>query len=286
MRDHKDEFPIQTMSKVLGVSRSGYYSWAGRTPSERSRQNKKLSKAIKKTWENSYKLYGSPRIHEALLRDGWQASRSRIARLMRAEGIASQIRPKWIQTTDSSHHWPVADNLLDRNFDPNELGVALVGDITYILTKQGWVYLTTVMDLGDRQIIGWSLSKTMHAQDTSLAALKMALARRKLSAGALFHSDRGVQYACGEFTRLLKSRRITQSMSRKGNCWDNAPAESFFKTLKTEMPMPKAFESYQQLRTAVFSFIELWYNRKRLHSSLGYKTPAEAEELLTQKQAA
>lgn len=286
MSDHKDQFPIQTMSKVFGVSRSGYYSWAKRAPSNRSVYNKKLSKAIKKVWQESYKLYGSPRIHQQLLRKGWQASRPRVARLMKAMGIASQIRAKWTQTTDSGHNLPVAENLLDRAFFPKELATAWVGDITYIPSIRGWLYLTTVMDLADRQIIGWSLSHSMCAEVTSIAALKAALNRRAAPPDLLFHSDRGIQYACGDFTQLLASHGITQSMSRKGNCWDNAPAESFFKTIKHEMTMPKAFGSYKQARTAIFEFIEIWYNRKRLHSALGYKTPAEAEQDLTKQQAA
>jgi len=199
--------------------------------------------------------------------------------------IASCIRRKWVTTTLSAHSLPVAPNLLDRQFFPDQLGEVWLSDITYLPSRQGWLYLTTLMDLGDRQIIGWSLSNSMDAEQTSICALNHALIRRP-GGCTLFHSDRGVQYACREFRDRLASRKITQSMSRKGNCWDNAPAESFFKTLKSELKRPDPFENYQQARTAIFPFIEIWYNRKRRHSALNYQTPAQAEQQLNQQQAA
>ncbi|PAU93190.1 hypothetical protein CK503_13605 [Aliifodinibius salipaludis] len=161
-----------------------------------------------------------------------------------------------------------------------------MSDITYLPSSGGWLYLTTVMDLGDRQIIGWNLSRTLSAKATSVAALTQALARRRPTDSLLFHSDRGIQYACGEFTRLLATNRMTQSMSRKGNCWDNAPAESFFKTLKAELQMDRPFSSYGEARTTIFTFIDLWYNRKRLHSALNYQTPIQAARQLTHNKAA
>lgn len=274
------------MSEVFGVSRSGYYSWVGRGPSKRARENKRLRKQIRRVWESSNRKYGSPRIHRQLASEGWGASRQRIARLMRGMGIASRIRKKWIKTTDANHRWPVAANLLDRNFTPEGLSEVWVSDITYIPSEQGWLYLTTVMDLGDRQILGWSLSDGMSAKQTSIAALGQALARREPGQDLLFHSDQGVQYACEDFTGKLGNYRITQSMSRRGNCWDNAPAESFFKTLKYELDMPDRYQSYRQARAAIFEFIEIWYNRKRLHSALDYQSPMQAEQNLNRKQAA
>jgi len=285
MKEHAHEFPITKMSKVFKVSRSGYYKWLGSAPSRRSRQNQALREAIKQSWLASDKRYGSPRIHRELLAQGWKVSRPRVARLMRAMGIASRIRRRWKKTTHSAHSLPVAPNLLDRHFFPDQLGKVWLSDITYLLSRQGWVYLTTVMDLGDRQVIGWSLSDRMGAEQTSIPALKQALIRRP-GGCELFHSDRGVQYACREFRDLLATRRITQSMSRKGNCWDNAPAESFFKTLKAELPRRSSFENYQQARSTIFEFIEIWYNRKRRHSALDYRTPAQAEQQLNQQQAA
>lgn len=287
MADYKHLYPIEKMSKVFAVSRSGYYRWLTRPPSPRAVENQKLKKKMFEIWEDSKKKYGAPRIHQQLLRQGYKISRPRVARLMQKMGIASKIRRKWVVTTDSKHNRPVAPNLLDRHFSPSHLGQVWVSDITYLPSEQGWLYLTTVMDLADRQILGWSLSKNMSAAQTSVAAFKQACLRRPIGRDLLFHSDRGIQYACEEFTKLLNpGKRITQSMSRKGNCWDNAPAESFFKTLKAELEIPGKYRDYQQARKAIFEFIEIWYNRKRLHSGLGYRTPAEVEIQLSQKQAA
>lgn len=212
-------------------------------------------------------------------------SRPRVARLMRKMGIASRIRRKWVLTTNSKHRYPVAPNLLERRFKPAGLGQVWVSDITYLPSEQGWLYLTAVMDLGDRQIIGWSLSQGMKATQTSIPAWEAACRRRRPTGQLLFHSDPGIQYACSAFTKRLKAKGVTQSMSRKGNCWDNAPAESFFKSLKAELEITK-FANYQHARKQLFAFIEIWYNRQRLHSTLDYRTPAQTEQLLTQQQAA
>lgn len=286
MADHAHKFPIKKMSQVLGVSRSGYYCWLTQGPAARSRFNQELKEKIRNIWGHSGYRYGSPRIHQELCKQGYRVSRPRVARLMKAMGIASQIRKKWVKTTDTNHSYAVAANLLERDFAPKELSRVWVSDITYIPSEQGWLYLTTVMDLGDRQVLGWSLSRSLAAGQTSLAALQQALARRAPGNDLMFHSDQGVQYACHEFTELLSRYGITQSMSRKGDCWDNAPAESFFKTLKYELDMPGKYASYEQARAAIFEFIEIWYNRKRLHSALGYQTPAQAELNLKQKHAA
>ncbi len=284
MADHRHEFPILKMSRVFRVSPSGYYRGLSRPPSKRSRENMRLREAIRLSWTLSGRTYGAPRIWQDLLRGGWQVSRPRVARLMAKMGIASQLRKKWVKTTNSSHNYPVAANLLDRQFNPEHLNQVWVSDITYLPSKQGWLYLTTVMDLADRQILGWSLSTTMRAEQTSIACFKQALTKRGARKGLIFHSDQGIQYACEAFKRLLKKRDLTQSMSRRGNCWDNAPAERFFKTLKAELLAPVGtFSSYEHARVAIFEYIELWYNRKRLHSTLGYKTPVEAEQALKQK---
>lgn len=288
MDDHNDQFSIVKMSQTLGVSRSGYYRWRGRGPAKRTLENKQLTAQITQIWQDSAKTYGSPRIHAALLANGEQLSRPRVARLMNKAGMASQIRPKWMTTTDSGHALPVAPNLLDRNFEAKHLGQAWVSDITYLPSSGGWLYLTTIMDLADRQIIGWSLADSMAAEATTIPAWNQACNRRRPSGELIFHSDRGVQYACGDFTELLENQPlVTQSMSRKGNCWDNAPAESFFKTLKAELAVDTGTCSYPQVRRILFHYIEIWYNRKRLHSSLDYRSPAQTEELLiTQKQQA
>ena len=270
MADHSHRFPIAKMSRLFGVSRSGYYRWLGR----------------RQVWEASGRIYGSPRIHRQLTGEGWSVSRPRIARMMARMDIASRIRRNWVATTDSRHALPVATNLLDRQFTPPGLGQVWVSDITYLPSSQGWLYLTTVMDLADRQILGWNIGKGLQAKETSIAAFRQAVAKRRPTSGLLFHSDRGIQYACREFSSLLASRNITQSMSRKGNCWDNAPAESFFKTLKAELRMDRAFATYEEARAAVFGFIELWYNRQRLHSAIGYRTPMQAAQQLTHNHAA
>lgn len=201
-------------------------------------------------------------------------------------GIASKIRKKWIKTTHSNHNDPIAPNLVNRRFNPTGLNEVWVSDITFIPCKQGWLYLTIIMDLCDRKIIGWALSTSLSAAQTSIAAFIQAVVTRKPGKGLVFHSDRGVQYTCQEFKKEIDRHHITQSMSRKGNCWDNAPAESFFKTLKYELDIPSSYDSYSQARSALFEFIEVWYNRKRLHSALGYQSPAQVEENMNQKPAA
>ena len=287
MADHNQIFPIEKMSAVFKVSCSGYYRWLSSPPSARATKNQQLNRAIHRVWEGSGQCYGSPRIHRQLRAEGWSVSRPRVARRMRKMGIASRIRRKWVATTDSKHSFPIAPNLLDRKFWPTSLGQVWVSDITYLPSEGGWLYLTTVMDLADRQVIGWSLSKGLTANQTVIPAWEAACQRRPVAQKLIFHSDRGVQYACKQFTETLKaSKLVTQSMSRKGNCWDNAPAESFFKTLKAELRGDGKFASYQQARQSIFTFIELWYNRKRLHSALEYRTPAQTEQQLTQNQAA
>jgi transposase InsO family protein len=285
MAEHNHVFPIVKMSEVFDVSRSGYYSWLSRGPSARSKENRRLRGRIKQIWLDSGKTYGSPRIHQQLLRDGETLSRPRVARLMKKEGIQSQIRPKWITTTDSRHTLPVAPNRLGQEFSVDRLGQVWVSDITYIPSTQGWVYLTTIMDLADRQIVGWSFSEGMSAKETIIPAWKQACQRRAIKQELIFHSDRGIQYCCQEFRELLDARTLVrQSMSRKGNCWDNAPAESFFKTFKAELPVEPKRYGYQGMRGVIFQFIEIWYNRQRLHSTLDYRTPAEMQNYLTENQ--
>lgn len=203
-------------------------------------------------------------------------------------GLKSIVRQKYrIQTTDSKHTYQVSENHLDRDFTAKKTGEKWVSDLTYIKTAEGWIYLTAIQDLANRKVVGWALSETMKAEDTSVAALKMALKCYPVTKPLLFHSDRGVQYACSEFRKQLMGLPITQSMRRKGDCWDNVPAESFFKTLKTEMVYHREFKSKQEAKLAIFEFIEVWYNRKRRHSSLGYLSPQAFEEKLqTEKKGA
>jgi putative transposase len=272
------------MCKVLGVSKSGYYKWLKAEPSNRSVENQALMRRIRQIHEHSRRTYGSPRITEALKAQGVRVSRVRVARLMKCANIRSETPRKYRVTTDSKHAYPVAENLLDRNFQPGQAGQAWVSDITYIWTAQGWLYLTVILDLAVRKVIGWSLSQTLSAQQTSIAAFKMAVHNQPISQALIFHSDRGVQYACNEFRQLLASYPlVAQSMSRKGNCWDNAVAESFFKTLKAECIYRCRMETIAQAELAVFEYIETWYNTQRRHSAIGYKSPAEFEQLLLTK---
>lgn len=271
-------YPVERMCKVLKVSRSCYYRWYRCGISKRKLENQKLLVEIKEIFETSKQTYGSPRISIELKKRGRTASKPRVAKLMRANGIRSKVKKKFKITTNSNHSYRISPNVLDRNFTPKSLNEAWVSDITYIRTVEGWLYLTTIIDLFDRQVIGWALSKTMYTKETIIPAWRMALSRRKISSKLIFHSDRGVQYACKDFRKLLKSNvLITQSMSRKGNCWDNAVAESFFKTLKSELIYHEKYKTIQQAELSVFEYIEIWYNRKRLHSALGYKTPVEIE---------
>ncbi len=264
------------MCKAFKVSRSGYYDWLNRKPSKRAIEKQKIESAIKIIYQESKGRYGSPKITKELERRGMIVSRPRVARMMKSEGLKSIIQKKYrVSTTDSKHNYPVAENHLNRNFKALGPGQKWVSDITYIHTDQGWLYLTIIMDLYDRKIIGWALSNTMTARDTVLAAWRMALINRPINDHLIFHSDRGVQYASGEFTEKLKEKSVTQSMSRKGNCWDNAVAENFFKILKSEMGNHQHFFSLLHAKNKVFDFIEIWYNRKRIHSYLGYLTPEE-----------
>lgn len=276
------------MCKVLKASKSGYYKWLKSSPSKRVIQNQAITEHIHQIYQQSKQTYGSPRITRELWARSIKISRPRVARLMQKAGIQSKIRKKYVITTDSKHKFPVADNLLDRDFKVGNIGKVWVSDITYIRTTQGWLYLTTIIDLGDRKVIGWSLSRSLKAKYTSIAAWWMAVNNRPIIRELIFHSDRGVQYACSEFTRMLNGNKyVAQSMSRKGNCWDNAVAESFFKSLKTEWTNRHKYRSFREAALSVFEYIEGWYNVRRRHSALGYMTPNEFENfLLTNKMAA
>ncbi|WGQ09925.1 IS3 family transposase [Pedobacter gandavensis] len=276
IKNHTEIFPVEKMCTVFKVSRGGFYAWMKSIPSNRSIENQMLDLEILEAFVNSKKIYGSPRITRELHKKNIKVSRVRVARMMKRAKLRSIVKKKFKVTTDSSHKFPVPENILDRDFKPGILGAAWVSDITYIRTKKGWLYLTTVIDLGDRKIIGWALSVTMKAIDTVIPAFKMAQKTRPITQELIFHSDRGVQYACNEFRSLLgKNPFIIRSMSRKGNCWDNAVAESFFKSLKAECVYQHKFTDKEQAALIVFEYIEIWYNRNRLHSALGYLSPEE-----------
>lgn len=275
------------MCKVLQVSRSGYYQWLKAKPSKRKLENEEGIKQISIIHQESKQTYGSPRITKELKNRNICMSRPRVARLMKKARIQSKVKKKFVTTTDSNHKYPIVSNRLNRNFKTDRTGKVWISDITYISTIEGWLYLTVIMDLADRKIIGWSLSKSMHANTTTIPAWRMALNNRSITDELIFHSDRGIQYACTEFKTVLEATKsVIRSMSRKGNCWDNAVAESFFKTLKSDLIYRRTFPTREQAAIAIFEYIEVWYNRKRLHSSLGYRSPLEYEKLLQNNQLA
>jgi transposase InsO family protein len=287
MKDYQKEYPVGKMCRVFKVSKSAFYQRQHYLCSRRDNENRSLLFEIKRIHENSKASYGSPRITEELKAAGMNVSRPRVARLMKQAGIRAVHAKKFKVTTDSKHTYPIAENKLDRCFTANKAGEAWVSDITYIRTGEGWLYLTVVIDLFDRKVIGWAQSSNLKAENTTIAAWRMAIKNRPITDKNLFHSDRGVQYACHAFTKLLDSYgNVERSMSRKGNCWDNAVAESFFKTLKVELVYQKRFKSKQEAALKVFEWIETWYNRNRRHSAIGNLTILEFHQLIQNKNAA
>lgn len=282
---HKAEFDMTLMCRVLGVSRSGYYSWKTRPPSKRSIENQRILKQIKSIHKKSKETYGSPRVHIKLVTDGVACSRGRVERIMSANGVRARQKRKFVVTTDSNHDMPVAHNTLNREFAVYEPNKVWAGDITYIGTDEGWLYLAGVMDLCSRYIVGWSMSESMD-RTLVLDALEMGYMRRMPGEGLIHHSDRGSQYASADYQSLLKEYGMQASMSRKGNCWDNAPMESFFGTLKKELVHNRRYRTRDEARRDIFDYIEVFYNRERLHSALGYLSPAEYEKQFAAKQAA
>ena len=277
MKAHQGEFAVEKMCRVFGVSRSSYYDWLHRRPSRRTLENEVLKAAIKELHRQTRQRLGSPKLTLELRDRGISVSRPRVARLMRQMGIRSIISRRFrVVTTDSNHGHIPSENLLERDFTAVGPGQKWVSDITYVRTTQGWLYLTVIMDLYDRKVVGWSMSPTMEAEKTVVAAFRMAVKTRPVNPRELiFHSDRGIQYACDRFRGLLKASHIRQSMSRKGNCWDNAVAENFFKIIKSELIYHIPELDAGRARAEIFEFIEIWYNRQRKHSYLNYMTPEQ-----------
>ena len=267
------------MCKVFKVSRASYYKWLRSGPCNRWIENERLLGEIMDAFEESKQTYGSPRITKELRVNGWTVSSKRVAKMMSGAGLKARKPKKFKVTTDSKHNYPVAPNLLDQEFYASSPGEVWVSDITYVRTNSGWLYLTIIIDLFDRKVIGWSMSRGLSAEETIIPAWFMAIRNRPVTQKLIFHSDRGTQYACNEFVKILKANKlITQSMSRKGNCWDNAVAESFFKTIKVEWIYQQKFENQVQAQLSIFEWIESWYNRRRRHSALGYQTIEEFEK--------
>lgn len=283
--DHTNEFPVKKMSEVLSVSRSGYYKWL-KNKEVNSVVKERLNEQIKEAFEESRNTYGSPRIVLKLKKKNIEVSESTVARRMKSLNISPRRKKRFKITTDSNHDLKISPHLLKRKFRVKELGKVWVSDITYIRLKHSFVYLTTIIDLADRIVVGWNLSNNMTDEDTVIPAFEKALKRRPIAPGLLFHSDRGGQYASIEFRKLLKAAKCKQSMSRKGNCWDNAVAESFFKTIKSELLNRHKFENISEVYSAIFDYIDGWYNTKRIHSYLDGKSPSEYVALLTTENAA
>lgn len=266
------------MCRVLEVSTSGYYDWRARPESRRKKQDRRLAVEIKAIHKESRQTYGSPRIHDELKDRGIHCGKKRVARLMRLHDISAKQTRRFKATTDSKHARPVAENVLARQFTPSAPNVVWAADITYIPTRQGWLYLAVVLDLFSRRVVGWSMHNRLN-RSLVLDALKMALRGRSPRPGLIHHSDRGSQYASGDYQGLLQAHQMVCSMSRRGNCWDNAPVESFFSTLKRELVHHRRWQTRAAVRAAIFEYIEVWYNRKRRHSSLGYQSPVQYEAL-------
>ena len=274
----KANFPIDLMCQALKISRSAWYAWKNCPESKRKQSDRQMLKKIRKVHQESRGTYGSPRITTDLREQGEVINHKRVARLMRENRIVGSPEPKWRVTTESNHNMPVAPNLLSRNFTVDAPDQVWVGDITYIWTYRGWSYLATVIDLFSRRVVGWALEDNMRSELVE-KALKMAIRQRGVEPGLIFHSDRGRQYASKDYQKILQGYGIIPSMSRKGDCWDNAVAESFFATIKRELINRTAWINQRILRAAVYEYIEVFYNRKRRHSTNGNLCPAEYESI-------
>jgi putative transposase len=274
--EHRDEYSLKVMCKAMEVSKSGYHAWQTRSASQRTTDNFRLVRLIEKIHLGSRGTYGSPRIHAYLIGMGETCSEPKIARLMKAYGIRAKAKRKFKATTNSKHRLPIASNVLNRNFNPTAPNKSWAGDITYLWTKEGWLYLAVVLDLYSRKVVGWAMEPTL-SRELVLNALKMAISQRQPSAGLISHSDQGVQYASNDYQALLNTYGIACSMSRKGNCWDNSVVESFFGSLKQEHIFFCDFMTRDEARNSVFEWIEGFYNRERLHSTLGFLSPEQYE---------
>jgi putative transposase len=276
IQEQDRRYPIRLMCRALTVSPAGYYAWLERPESSRARQNRTMLSAIRVIHRESRETYGSPSIWGVLVKQGHHIGEHRVARLMRQDGLRAKTVKKWRATTQSQHPFPVAANTLDRVFTVAAPNRVWAGDITYIWTLEGWLYLAVLLDLYSRRVIGWAMGSRLTA-DLAERALTMALTNRAPTAGLLHHSDRGSQYAATSYQRVLAASGLSPSMSRKGNCWDNACVESFFGTLKRELVYHRRYMTRAEATQDIFEYIEVFYNRQRRHSTLGNDSPAEYE---------
>jgi putative transposase len=276
---HRGEFPVRLMCRVLEVSPAGFYASLTRSASARAQADQRLRLEIRTAHAESHRRYGAPMIHQELRARGIACGKKRVARLMRLDGLRSKRPPAFRVTTQSGHAHPIAPNTLAQRFDigtHNECNRVWAADITYVATGQGWLYLAVILDLASRRVVGWCADARLD-QTLTLRALRMALHHRRPPTGVLHHSDRGLQYASGAYQRQLADAGIACSMSRVGNCWDNAVIESFFATLKTELVIDAHWPTRFVAHRALWEYIEVWYNRKRRHQTLGYRTPVQYE---------
>lgn len=282
IEDHQRVFSVREQCRVLEVSCSGFYGWKQRreVPGPRAEGDRVLSERVASIFSGSRQTYGSPRVHACLQSQGVVCGEKRVARLMQEQGLVARKRRNRCRTTDSRHQFPVAPHYLQRRFAVQEIegkDCVWCGDISYVWTAEGWLYVATIVDLFSRRVVGWAMSDSLD-RTIVLDALRMAIEARRPQSGLLHHSDRGSQYASADCQELLQDNNIICSMSRKGNCWDNAPMESFFSTLKTELIHRREFATRAEAKSAIFEYIEVFYNRQRIHSSLGYLTPDQYEQ--------
>jgi len=278
VKEHDHDFPVAVMCDVLRISTSGYYGWLEHKPSAQLQRRVHIAQAAARFYFESERIYGYRKVYEDMLEANIDCCRETVRRIMHQIGLFSRVKRKFVHTTDSDHAMAVAENLLGRDFTASSPNQKWAADITYIPTLQGWLYLAAVMDLYSRRIVGWAMSEHIDSA-LVLSAMNMAISQRRPEAGLLHHSDRGSQYACDVFQDLLGDNGIVCSMSRKGNCWDNACMESFFGSLKTEWVRDKKYSSFTEAKKDIFKYVEIFYNRRRRHASLGYLSPAAYEEL-------
>lgn len=278
IKHHQATFTVTRMCDMMEVSCSAFYDWLKRPESARSLEDRRLSEKVKKSHQKSREIYGARRIVKDLVEDDEVISRERVGRLMKQQDLESKSKRKFKATTNSNHSHPVAPNLLDRKFQVERPDTVYAGDITYISTDEGWLYLAVLIDLYSRAVVGWAMSERITAELAN-DALVMAVWKRMPNKGLMVHSDRGSQYASGLYQKTIKERGFICSMSRKGNCWDNAPSESFFHTLKTELTHHRRYRTRQEAKQDIFEYIEVFYNRQRRHSTIGYHTPLGYEQM-------
>jgi transposase InsO family protein len=278
IESERSEFSVERMCQAFKVSRSGFYGWKRQNDhGKRKKEDQKLLEVIKESYKESRGTYGSPRMTIDVQEKGLPCGENRVARLMKKNNIAAKTRKKFKATTQSKHHFPVAPNLLNRNFSASAPNQVWLSDLTYVWTEEGWLYLAVVLDVFNRQIVGWGMGDRLTA-DLVLRAFHQAVGMRHPAPGLIFHSDRGVQYACSEFRKVLQENKMIQSMSGKGNCYDNAMMESFFHTLKIELIYFRKYLTRLVAKGEIFEYIGVFYNRIRRHSSLGYRSPHAFEQ--------